>query len=308
MNTSLLRLAQLLSAVLLLPGCLVLQSGGLEVLNPKHAYGQSVAVVGGLHGENEAIEERLASDLQTALGKRGLEVAADPAKADVVIIPTLGRMRERAASLPAGVDQSPPVEGSEPVEPATAEEPVVAAPAPEARPFHRFSAANVVTRADLISRRAVPSARVPAGAQQAGLLLTGYRGEDFRDYGIARQSLPPVWRIYVSQPAVQMKWKSVAVPLINAAASAAAPLGKSAERGAAGREQEAEEKVKSEEKTESREKEKKDKSRELEARSVEPDEAPIGKRKFLGLFGSSGDKPESVPAGNSHQATGDRSE
>jgi hypothetical protein len=112
---------------------------------------------------------------------------------------------------------------SEPVE---AAEPVVAAPAPETRPFNRFSSANVITRSDLISRRAVPSARAPAGAQQAGLLLTAYRAEDYRDYGTGRQSLPTVWRIYVSQAATQMKWNSVAVPLINAAAVAARPLGK----------------------------------------------------------------------------------
>ncbi|MFM8719176.1 MAG: hypothetical protein ACKOFH_06540, partial [Chthoniobacterales bacterium] len=91
---------------------------------------------------------------------------------------------------------------------------------------NRFSSANPITRVDRVSRRAVPSARVPASAQQAGLLLTAYRAEDYGDYGIGRQSLPPVWRIYVSQPAMQMKWNSVAVPLINAAANAATPLGK----------------------------------------------------------------------------------
>jgi hypothetical protein len=49
---------------------------------------------------------------------------------------------------------------------------------------------------------------------------------------------------------MQMKWKSVAVPLINAAASAAKPLGKSLELGAGSVEPEAE-----------REKEKKSKER-----------------------------------------------
>ena len=207
--------ALLLAPLVLLPGCLVTQGGSLEVLNPKQAYGRTVAIVGDLHGENTDIERRLASDLQKALAKRGLVVAENPAKAEIVIVPTLGRMRER---IPSPAIQA---EAGEPVESA---EPVVAAPAAETRPFHRFSSANAITRGDLISRRAVPSARAPVGAQQAGLLLTGYRGEDFRDYGTGRQSLPPVWRIYVSQPAVQMKWNSVALPLINAAASAAKPL------------------------------------------------------------------------------------
>lgn len=260
----------------MLPGCLVTQTGGLEVLNPKQAYGQTLTVVGDLHRENEAIERRLASDLQAALSKRGLTIAEDPAKADLVVVPTLGRMRERSPAPVAPAEEGAPVETSEPVEPS---EPVIAAPAPEARPFNRFGAADAITRGDLISRRAVPSARVPATAQQAGLLLTAYRAADYQDYGMGRQSLPPVWRIYVSQPAVQMKWKSVAVPLINAAASAAAPLGKSLELGAGSAEPEAEG-------------EKEKKSRERGAPSVEPDddEAPTEKRKFLGLFGGSSDR------------------
>jgi len=209
----------------LLPGCLATQSGSLEVLNPKQAYGQSVAVVGDLHRENEAIETRLASDLRTALSKSGLTVADDPAKADLVVVPTLGRMRERGASPAQSVGNA----SAESAVSAEASEPVIAAPTPEARPFNRFSSANVITRGDLISRRAVPSAKAPVGAQQAGLLLTAYRAADYQDYGVGRQSLPPVWRIYVSQPATHMKWNSVAVPLINAAARAAMPLAKEAE-------------------------------------------------------------------------------
>lgn len=206
------------SALIGLPGCLVTQTGSLEVLNPKQAYGQSLAVVGDLHRENEAIERRLASDLQTALSRRGLTIAEDPGKADLVVVPTLGRMRERAPTPVEPVEQTAPVEASEPV---------IAAPKPEERSFNRISSVNAITRGDRIARVSVPSARIPAAAQQAGLLLTAYRAEDYSDYGIGRQSLPPVWRIYVSQPAVQMKWKSVAVPLINAAAGAAAPLEKS---------------------------------------------------------------------------------
>jgi hypothetical protein len=210
----------LLVALGVLPGCLATQTGSLEVLNPKQAYGRSLTVAHDVHRDNEAIEKRLASDLQAALTKRGLTVSEDPAKADLVVVPTLGRMRERASAQAAPVGQAAPVEASEPV---------IAAPAPEARQFNRFSANTARSRTDLSAPRTVPSARIPASAQQAGLLLTAYRAEDYGDYGIGRQSLPPVWRIYVSQPAMQMKWNSVAVPLINAAANAAAPLGKTAE-------------------------------------------------------------------------------
>jgi len=85
-----------------------------------------------------------------------------------------------------------------------------------------------------------------------------------------------------------MKWKSVAVPLINAAASAAAPLGK----------------VRNEE-SESRKEEPAADQTEPPAekkKSEKPadNEAPAAKRKFLGLFGSSSDreKKQEPEAGN----------
>jgi hypothetical protein len=288
--------ALILPALLLLPGCLVTQTGNLEVLNPKQAYGRSLAVVGNLHRENEAIEQRLASDLRAALTKRGLTVAEDPAKADLVVVPTLGRMRERSPAVPAA-----PAEDaiSEPVE---AAEPVIAAPAPEARPFNRFSSANVITRGDLISRRAVPSARAPVGAQQAGLLLTAYRAEDYQDYGMGRQSLPPVWRIYVSQPATQMKWNSVAVPLINAAAGAAKPLGKSKELEAGSMEQEKKDQTESRVSgNESREKTKSPTAERSEtargtAEGKTKDEEPEKKRKVFPWFGGSAEREKKQEA------------
>lgn len=292
----------LLPPVALLTGCLALQGGSLEVLNPKHAYGRSVAVVGDLHGENEAIERRLASDLRDALAKRGLNVAEDPAKAEIVIVPTLGRMRDRAPAPVVNAAGPSPAEAAEPV---TGEEPVVAAAAPEARPFHRFSAGNPLTRTEAVSRRAVPSARAPAAAQQAGLLLTGYRGEDFRDYGSGRQSLPPVWRIYVSQPAVQMKWNSVAVPLINTAASAARPL-------AGGKTEKEEGKVESERQEKAEPREKKKKSGEQGAGGVEQEmereEKEKKKKPLFRFFGGSGEEPERAPEGNGSRPTGDRPE
>lgn len=270
----------LLPAFLCLPGCLATQSGNLEVLNAKQAYGQSLTVIGDLHRENEAIERRLASDLQRALAKRGVSIAEDPDKADLVVVPTMGRMRERSATSAAPVTEATPAESGA----AEASEPVAAAPSPEIRPFNRFSAANLITRADLVSRHAVPSARVPASAQQAGLLLTAYRAEDFRDYGIGRQSLPPVWRIYVSQPALQMKWNSVAVPLINAAASAAAPLGK-----ARNEERETKKEEPAAEQTEPPAEKKK-------SEKPADNEAPTEKRKFLGLFGGSSDREKKQEA------------
>lgn len=331
--------ALLLAPLVLLPGCLATQSGSLEVLNPDQAYGRTLAIVDDVHGENTDIEKRLASDLQKALAKRGLPVAGDPAKAEIVIVPTLGRMRDRTPNPVAVAEEESPVEAGGPVESA---EPVVAAPAPETRPFHRFTSAHGVTRGDLLARRAVPSARAPEGAQQAGLLLTGFRGEDFRDYGTGRQSLPPVWRIYVSQPAVQMKWNSVAMPLINAAAAAAKPLGGGNTRrdeekvkkkeGKVESERESEEKaeprvadgqlrektkkekgkVKSESDEKAEPREKKKKSGEQGAGSAEQEmereEKEKKKKPVFRFFGGFGEKSDRAPEGNGSRTTGDRPE
>ena len=271
-----------LAALAVLPGCLATQTGSLEVLNPKQAYGRSVAVVGDVHRENEAIEQRLASDLRTALTTRGLTVVEDPAKADLVVVPTLGRMREKNTRPVDPVEAVATAPEGALVEAAS---PVIAAPAPEVRSFHRFAGSNPLTRSDLISRGAVPSARVPASAQQAGLLLSAYRAEDYQDYGVGRQSLPPVWRIYVSQPATQMKWNSVAVPLISAAASAAKPLGKSLELGAGSVEK------KEEEKKDQKTKRLKD-GRQDNGTAGPQDEEPKKARKFFGLFGGSSERTE----------------
>ncbi|MFM8888193.1 MAG: hypothetical protein ACKOKC_17480 [Chthoniobacterales bacterium] len=304
------------TALAVLPGCLATQSGSLEVLNPKQAYGRSLTVAQDVHRENEAIEKRLASDLQAALAKRGLTVAEDPAKADLVVVPTLGRMRERAPAPVAPVEQAAPVEASEPV---------IAAPAPEARGFNRFSANAARSRADISAPRSIPSARIPAAAQQAGLLLTAYRAEDYGDYGIGRQSLPPIWRIYVSQPAMQMKWNSVAVPLINAAASAAMPLGKvqNEERKVKNEEPAAEQPESRVTSGESRNKKKRPKDEEPErsgtadgpkansarqSRGQTNKEDDKKKGSVFRFFGRSVEKPESAAAGNRNQATGDRRE
>lgn len=204
-----------------LSGCAAMQGGKLEVLNPRQAYGKSLAIIGGLHPENRVIQARLSSDLKDALAKRGFTVADDPAQADLVVLPTLGRMRQTSTE---SFTSSHAIGLAEPSAPVAAVSPAVAAPPAESRPFNRFSADNLIKRDDLVSHMPVPSARAPASAQQAGLLLSAYLAKDYADYGIGRQSLPPIWRIYVSQPVVQLRWSSVAEPLISAAASAAAPL------------------------------------------------------------------------------------
>lgn len=292
-----------LVALAVLPGCLVSQTGSLEVLNPKQAYGQSIAIVDDLHRDNEAIEKRLSSDLKAALSKRGLTIAEDPSKADLVVVPTLGRMRGRAPTPVVPGAEDAPMETGAAVE---ASEPVIAAPAPETRNFNRFSSANVITRGDLVSRRAVPSARAPASAQQAGLLLTAYRLEDYRDYGLRRQSLPPVWRIYASQSAVQMKWNSVAMPLINASALAAQPLGKSKE----GRNAELKAKKEGSAAEQPAPRVAGNSSREKkEDRKTKghKDEDTAKRRKVLPWFGNS-ERPEEAATGEKIQETTDRRE
>jgi hypothetical protein len=187
----------------LLPGCLGPRPGSLEVLDSRQAYGRSVAIVGDLHGGNEAIARQLAAELRDALAGSGITVVEDPARADLVVVPTLGRLRAQA-------------DGNR------------AAPRPwRVGPAAGQATGRSVAPEDAVARRAIPSAAAPVATQRAGLLLTAFPSRDYADYGSSRRSLPPVWRIYVAQPAGEMKWNTVASPLIRAAAAAAQPLAKS---------------------------------------------------------------------------------
>lgn len=184
-------------------GCLTTRPGTLEVLDPGRAYGKSLAVANDLHRDNNAIEKRLAADLLGALAKRGLKVEQDPAKADLIVLTTLGRMREAAPAASAVTDVAT-VTGSGTL----------------------LNPAAMLTSPALSSRRAVPSALPASGGsrQRAGLLLTAVSSKDFEKYGLGRDTLPPVWRIYVSQDVVSTSWRSAVLPLVDAAAAAAQPL------------------------------------------------------------------------------------
>jgi len=194
----------LLAGTLLTAGCTTGPDPTLEVLDASRARTTSLAVSNDFHRDNSAIEERLAADLRDALTRRGFTLTEDPAEADLVILPTLGRMRDPASGTSTASDRTSAAR-------ATAS-PISAPTSP------------ITQQPRLTTRHAVPSARHVASAQRLGLLLTAVPSADYQRYGVQHQVLTPIWRIYVSRPAGTLRWNTAARPLIDAAARAASTL------------------------------------------------------------------------------------
>ena len=135
-------------------------------------------------------ERRLAGLLRQSLRERGLVVAEHEEKADLVVLPTLGRVSQIASS-----DWS-------------------------ASGGSRERAGGSLNASRLRRDLSVPGAAQPQ--QQVGLLLTAVHARDYRQ--AHNRSLRPVWRIYVSRTVDSVSWDSAVVPLVRAASSSAAPL------------------------------------------------------------------------------------
>jgi hypothetical protein len=199
--TQLPRLCLTVAGACLLAGCTTTRIGTLEVLDPSRTANQSLYFVDDFHGESPSVESRLAADLREAFAQSGWRVEADSAKADLVVLPTLGRMKDQSTAPSAGP-----------------------ADTPFASRAGSVAGSTSMLSSSFSARSAVPSAQAPAATQQAGLLLSAVKSEDYKNLGITTQSLPPVWRVYVSRNVVQLNWKSVASPLVRAAAATASPL------------------------------------------------------------------------------------
>lgn len=186
------RICLALSALAFAAGCQTRPSGALQILEPAEAKGAKLAVASDFHLAAPGAEDRLASELREALRRRGFTVVDNATRADLVVLPTLGRIkRDPAAAVP----------------------PPVVSPGDLAR--------GALTSSRL--RRAHAASNAPAAPrQEVGLLLTAVRAADYLASG--GQRLRPVWRIYVATSVREVSWDSSAVPLVRAASSAAAPL------------------------------------------------------------------------------------
>ena len=173
-------------------GCQTRPSGALQILEPAEAKGSKLAVASDFHLATPEAEERLASELREALRRRGFAVVDDATHADLVVLPTLGRVKLDSAT---------------------------AAPPP---PVPAADLARGSLTASRLRREHAASAAPAPPQQEVGLLLTAVRSGDYAALGGRR--LRPGWRIYVATPVKEVAWESSALPLVRAASSAAAPL------------------------------------------------------------------------------------
>lgn len=152
-----------------------------------------------VHASNPRLESRVAEDLREALAKRGFQVLDDPTKADLVVLPTLGRIREENGSA-----QSQTMRSESP-----------------ARTGSRFLSASTsgMTQAQerSFSRSARASFRSPEW--RVGLLLTAYDRKAYGDFDPTKKALNPVWRVYACMAIDETSWQAASKPLIESIAA-----------------------------------------------------------------------------------------
>jgi len=186
-----LQLAAVSMVLLLQAGCSATRNGSLEVMDARRAYGASLAVADDFHVENPALEMRLASALRDALQQQGLKLATGKGRADLVVLPTLGR--------------------------------IVAAPVERRLPVRARSLGTALPPSTRILSSECRTGTIGKPLYRAGLLLTAVRRADYEDFGLGKKFVP-VWRIYVWHEVYDVSWRVAAGPLVEKAARAAAPL------------------------------------------------------------------------------------
>jgi hypothetical protein len=152
-----------------------------------------------VHASNPRLESRIAEDLREALTKRGFQVLDDPTKADLVLLPTLGRIREENGS-----PQSQPTRSESP-----------------ARTGSRFLSASASGMTQAQERSFSLSARASFRSPEwrVGLLLTAYDRKAYMDFNLTKKALNPVWRVYAFMAIDETSWQAASKPLIESIAA-----------------------------------------------------------------------------------------
>ena len=152
-----------------------------------------------VHASNPRLESRVAEDLREALTKRGFQVLDDPTKADLVLLPTLGRIREENGS-----PQSQPTRSESP-----------------ARTGSRFLSASASGMTQTQERSFSHSARASFRSPEwrVGLLLTAYDRKAYMDFNLTKKALNPVWRVYACMAIDETSWQAASKPLIESIAA-----------------------------------------------------------------------------------------
>jgi hypothetical protein len=144
---------------------LLASAGGLETFDPHALALRRVALISLVYDEESGSQSPLPSLIERELGKSGYTVGSDREDAELVIIPTTGRIRPSGSGYPmtGGI-------------------------------------ANVTSRSTLTSLSSGSDMKTPSpgvnSATRVGLLLTAYKAAEWRELEETGKIPRPVWRIY----------------------------------------------------------------------------------------------------------------
>lgn len=169
-----------------------------EAFGASHGRASRLHILEDVHASNPRLESRVAEDLREALAKRGFQVFDDPTKADLVVLPTLGRIREENGSPQSQTTRS--------------ESP--------ARTGSRFLSPSTSGMTQAQERSFSHSARASFRSPEwrVGLLLTAYDRKAYGDFDPAKKPLNPVWRVYARMAIDETSWQAASKPLIESIA------------------------------------------------------------------------------------------
>jgi hypothetical protein len=198
------RLFAISAAVFLLSCTSIKNEASLEIFQAGKSTGRSFCLLDTVHGLNPAMEHVIAADLKSALTQRGFGIPTEFDKADLILIPTLGRVRIDPEGKPA--IQSGPV---------------------DLRPRHRTSSSQNIgmTMASVSVPRhsqSQPLEMVPKW--QAGLLLTAIDKVEYEKWDPNSETVPALWRAYACLPISDPSWRKVSKPLIEAVANSVSKI------------------------------------------------------------------------------------
>jgi hypothetical protein len=198
------RLVPISIAVFLLSCTSLKNEASVEIFQAGKSTGRSFCLLDTIHGLNPAMEQVIAGDLKSALSKRGFGIPTDFEKADLILIPTLGRVRIDPEGKPA--IQSGPV---------------------DPRPRYRApSSQNIgMTMASVSVPRhsqSQPPDLIPKW--QAGLLLTAIDKVEYEKWDPNSETVPALWRAYACMPISDPSWRKVCKPLTEAVAESVSKI------------------------------------------------------------------------------------
>lgn len=184
----------------LLSSCAAVKNqAAFESFDASRVRDSSLYVLDDVHASNPRLESRVAEDLHEALAKRGFKLLDDPAKADLVLLPTLGRIREEDGG---GQTQTTRSES-------------------HALTRSRLLPPSVSGMTQAQERSFSHSARASFHSPEwrVGLLLTAYDRKAYMDFNPSKKALNPVWRTYTCMAIDETSWQAASKPLIEAIAA-----------------------------------------------------------------------------------------